>query len=272
MKQSVVVILSGGIGGAKLVLGFARLAPCPGLLAVVNTGDDFEHLGLAICPDVDTILYTLGDLSDPDRGWGRRDETWFALGDRDLALHVEHTRLPGLLWSPAMQASRAWHHVRRRRVRHPHPRFVEALCDPSVEAIVIAPSNPHLSIDPTAASMAALGVDASPAAIAAHYKGMIDGLVIDVSDADPVPDLGISVCAVPTLMRDLADRQRLAGDVLGFAREIGAQGAQPRAPLAGTPLPQANPAGRRPCWPQIDTREVSIAAANHIGHREVPSR
>ncbi len=101
-----VVALSGGIGGAKLALGLARVLPPGALTVIANTGDDFEHYGLAISPDIDTLLYTLADLADPDRGWGRRDETWnfmetlrqlggetwFALGDRDLALHAERSR------------------------------------------------------------------------------------------------------------------------------------------------------------------------------------
>jgi LPPG:FO 2-phospho-L-lactate transferase len=99
------VALSGGIGGAKLSLGLARLLG-ERLTVIVNTGDDFEHLGLAISPDVDTTLYTLGGVANPETGWGRRDETWsfmeaveqlggptwFKLGDRDLATHVERTR------------------------------------------------------------------------------------------------------------------------------------------------------------------------------------
>jgi LPPG:FO 2-phospho-L-lactate transferase len=101
-----VVALSGGIGGAKLVLGLSRVMGATDLLVVANTGDDFEHLGLAISPDLDTLIYTLAGLDDPHRGWGRRDEswqfmaaleelggeTWFQLGDRDLAIHVERTR------------------------------------------------------------------------------------------------------------------------------------------------------------------------------------
>ena len=101
-----VVALSGGIGGAKLVLGLSRVLDPADLVVVANTGDDFEHLGLAISPDLDTIMYVLADLDDPERGWGRRDETWnfmatlaklggetwFQLGDRDLAVHVERTR------------------------------------------------------------------------------------------------------------------------------------------------------------------------------------
>jgi LPPG:FO 2-phospho-L-lactate transferase len=101
-----VVALSGGIGGAKLALGLSRVIAGADLLVVANTGDDFEHLGLAISPDLDTVMYALAGLDDPQRGWGRRDETWhfmdalavlggetwFRLGDRDLATHVERTR------------------------------------------------------------------------------------------------------------------------------------------------------------------------------------
>jgi LPPG:FO 2-phospho-L-lactate transferase len=104
--SGLVIALSGGIGGAKLALGLARVLPADELLVVANTGDDFEHLGLSISPDIDTVMYTLSGLSNPDLGWGRRDETWsfmqtlatlggedwFRLGDRDLALHVERTR------------------------------------------------------------------------------------------------------------------------------------------------------------------------------------
>jgi LPPG:FO 2-phospho-L-lactate transferase len=99
------VALSGGVGGAKLSLGLAHVLG-ERLSVIVNTGDDFEHLGLFISPDVDTTLYTLADVVNTETGWGRRDETWtfmrtleglggaqwFKLGDGDLALHVERTR------------------------------------------------------------------------------------------------------------------------------------------------------------------------------------
>jgi LPPG:FO 2-phospho-L-lactate transferase len=104
--RGLVVAISGGIGGAKLVRGLSRIIPPEDLVVIVNTADDFEHLGLAISPDLDTVMYTLAGLDDPQRGWGRRDEswnfmsalavlggeTWFALGDADLALHIERTR------------------------------------------------------------------------------------------------------------------------------------------------------------------------------------
>jgi LPPG:FO 2-phospho-L-lactate transferase len=101
-----VIALSGGIGGAKLARGLYRELPPEALTVVCNTGDDFEHLGLAISPDLDTVLYTLAGIANPETGWGRAGETWsfmqalgqlggetwFRLGDRDLALHVERTR------------------------------------------------------------------------------------------------------------------------------------------------------------------------------------
>ena len=71
-----VLALTGGIGGAKLALGLSRLLPAGALACLVNTGDDFEHLGLHISPDLDTTLYTLAGLANPELGWGRRDETW----------------------------------------------------------------------------------------------------------------------------------------------------------------------------------------------------
>ncbi|HSQ17097.1 MAG TPA: 2-phospho-L-lactate transferase CofD family protein, partial [Anaerolineales bacterium] len=100
-----VVALAGGVGGAKLADGLAQVLPPEHLTVIVNVGDDFEHLGLKICPDLDTVCYTLAGLANPETGWGRIDETWhmleslgmlggptwFRLGDRDLALHLERT-------------------------------------------------------------------------------------------------------------------------------------------------------------------------------------
>ena len=101
-----VVALAGGVGGARLADGLAQVLPPEDLTIVVNTGDDFEHFGLYICPDLDTVCYTLAGLVNPVNGWGRSDETWraletvrllggpawFHLGDRDLGLHLERTR------------------------------------------------------------------------------------------------------------------------------------------------------------------------------------
>ena len=106
MSRDLVVALSGGVGGAKLALGLSRVLEPGRLMVVANTGDDFAHLGLAISPDLDTLLYALAGLDNPETGWGRRGETWsfmaalealggatwFRLGDHDLATHVERTR------------------------------------------------------------------------------------------------------------------------------------------------------------------------------------
>jgi len=100
------VALAGGVGGAKLVDGLARWVPPDRLTVIVNTGDDFCHFGLHISPDLDTVCYTLAGIANPDTGWGRRGDTWavmeeigrlggptwFRLGDRDLATHLERTR------------------------------------------------------------------------------------------------------------------------------------------------------------------------------------
>ena len=101
-----IVALAGGVGGAKLAHGLAKILAPEDLTIIVNTGDDFEHLGMYICPDLDTVCYTLGGLANPETGWGRVNETWntisnieklggpnwFRLGDQDIATHLERTR------------------------------------------------------------------------------------------------------------------------------------------------------------------------------------
>ena len=101
-----ITALAGGVGGAKLAHGFSKLLSSDEFTVIVNTGDDFEHFGLYISPDLDTVCYTLADWSNLTTEWGRRDETfhvletikdlggpdWFSLGDKDLALHMERTR------------------------------------------------------------------------------------------------------------------------------------------------------------------------------------
>ena len=100
-----IVALAGGVGGAKLAHGLAQILSPDELTIIVNTGDDFEHLGLSISPDLDTVFYTLAGLANPLTGWGRIDEswnaaeniaklggeTWFRLGDRDLGTHLERS-------------------------------------------------------------------------------------------------------------------------------------------------------------------------------------
>ena len=102
MSDGHVLALSGGVGGAKLAAGLASVLPGERLTIAVNTGDDFEHLGLTICPDIDSVVYALAGLNDEQRGWGVAEESWqamamlrrlgeadwFNLGDRDLAMHI----------------------------------------------------------------------------------------------------------------------------------------------------------------------------------------
>jgi LPPG:FO 2-phospho-L-lactate transferase len=104
-----IVCLAGGVGGAKLAAGLAHIVPPANLTIIVNTGDDFQHLGLMVCPDLDTVMYTLAGVANPETGWGRAGESWrtmemvaqlggpdwFRLGDLDLATHLTRTQLLG---------------------------------------------------------------------------------------------------------------------------------------------------------------------------------
>lgn len=106
MQRGPILALAGGVGGARLANGLAQVLEPSELAVVVNVGDDFVHMGLSISPDLDTVMYTLAGLVDLERGWGRSAETWnfmeaveqlggstwFRLGDKDLAVHVERTR------------------------------------------------------------------------------------------------------------------------------------------------------------------------------------
>ena len=306
-----VLALCGGIGGAKLALGLSRSLGAGEFTVLVNTGDDFEHLGLKISPDIDTVLYTLAGLSDPERGWGRADETWnfmsairevggetwFQLGDRDLAMHVERTkylRAGGLLTDFVEGvAHRLGLHTRILPMTDEEVRtivetdddtlefqryFVEQRCRPRIRslwfagacrtrvsatvnraifdasrAIIICPSNPYLSIDPilsipgmraalhqatapiiavspiiggqavkgpTAKIMSELGLPVTNVAIAEHYRGLIDGLIVDETDADDAAAIDVPVHVARTLMQNLADRTRLAREALVFAETL----------------------------------------------------
>jgi LPPG:FO 2-phospho-L-lactate transferase len=310
-----VLALSGGVGGAKLVLGLRAVLGAGDLAVAVNTADDFEHLGLHVSPDIDTVLYTLAGLNDPVRGWGRADEswnfmsalgslggeTWFALGDRDLAIHVERTRrlragetltsivadmasrlgVPVRILPMTDDPVRTIVHTRKEGplpfqdyfVRHrcapavteisfagakdarPSPPFAATIADPELSTVVIAPSNPWLSIDPilavpgvrraledvrvpviavspivhgqavkgpTAKIMRELGMEPTSSAIARYYDGLIDGLVIDESDASDAERIGVPVTVTRTLMEDLDDRRDLAQAVLTFAEALAA--------------------------------------------------
>jgi LPPG:FO 2-phospho-L-lactate transferase len=136
LVQVKIVALAGGVGGAKLADGLSRALPPEDLTIIVNTGDDFEHWGLRVCPDLDTVCYTLAGLANPETGWGQANETWnvlgavsrlggadwFRIGDRDLGTHLERTRrlrswslsqvtahlcAPGILHRPAQPMTRS---------------------------------------------------------------------------------------------------------------------------------------------------------------------
>ena len=311
-----VLALTGGIGGAKLCLGLQRVLPAGALRIIVNTGDDFEHLGLVISPDVDTALYTLAGLANVTLGWGREDETWsfmrvletlggptwFRLGDGDLALHVERTRrlaagevltdivadvaqrleVPSRIMPMSDDPVRTLvttatgselgfqeYFVRERcapavaRLRYAgadsarmSAAAARSLQDSALQAIVIAPSNPYLSIDPvlavpgmraalrasgapviavtpligdsavkgpTAKIMKELGLAASPLTVLAHYRGLIDGFVLDERDAALLQDIDVPVRTCDTLMRSLADRERVARCTLELAQALRAR-------------------------------------------------
>ncbi len=105
--ENKIVALAGGVGGAKLAYGLSRLLPSSDLSVIVNTGDDFDYLGMRICPDLDTVCYTLAGLANQETGWGQKGDSWqvykslvqlggpdwFHIGDKDIATHLERTRL-----------------------------------------------------------------------------------------------------------------------------------------------------------------------------------
>ncbi len=307
-----VLALAGGVGGAKLAAGLADILPPGELTVVVNTGDDFEHLGFSISPDIDTVTYTLAGLNNMEQGWGLAGETWscmtalerlggetwFRLGDQDIATHIERTRrlktetlsrvtadfaarlgirqkiVPmtdyavrtmvetdvGLLaFQEYFVRDKCAPRVLRLAfsnldVASPSPGFAEALADPALEAIVICPSNPFLSIlpilalsgirsaleartaplvavspivggkaikGPAAKNMEELGLTVSCAGVAEFYGKLLDGLVIDQVDADTIREIsGPAVFATDTIMRSPADRGRLAAETLDFAKKL----------------------------------------------------
>jgi LPPG:FO 2-phospho-L-lactate transferase len=307
------VVLTGGVGGARFLRGLVDAVDPAGVTAVVNVGDDLEVLGLAVSPDLDSVLYTLADLGDEERGWGRADETWnalaaaaafggedwFRLGDRDLGLHLVRTQalragMPlsavaaRLTAAAGIEASlvpatddrlRTWldtphgsfpfqewfvargHRDPVDRVRfdgsadaRPAPGVLEALHEADV--ILIAPSNPYVSIGPilaverirsalerrrapaiavspliggravkgpAAGMLERLEGGTSAAHLARCYPGLIDALVFDEADADDavaVAEQGVRPVVARTLMSDPDARRRLAEaalDAVAFA-------------------------------------------------------
>ncbi|HET9111577.1 MAG TPA: 2-phospho-L-lactate transferase [Ktedonobacterales bacterium] len=308
-----IVTLAGGVGGAKMAHGLAMALAPDALTVIVNTGDDFDHYSLRICPDLDTVFYTLAGLANETTGWGVANDTsaaldmlrhygeegWFWLGDRDLAtslLRTERLRsgaplsavmralteavgvrvrlLPmsdspvaTIIQTPNGELAFQDYFVRRRHqdvvtgVRfdgiqraQPLPEALAALAQ--AEAIILSPSNPLLSIEPilrvggmraaigAAAApvvavspiiggqalkgpadriLAAQGFEVSPVGVARWYGDLLDGLVLDDTDAAlalEVEALGVRPLVTRTIMRDHADRERLARETLDFAATL----------------------------------------------------
>lgn len=308
-----ILALAGGVGGAKLAFGLQSLLANDALLVAVNTGDDFDHYGLRICPDLDTVCYTLSDWANPETGWGQRDESWtfagalralgedpwFNLGDKDLATHAFRTarlaaghtltevtaELAGAMGvtchiAPMTdddvrtvvvtdEGELAFQHyfVRRRcepvvsalrfegaDAARPSDTLIKTLQDPALEAIIICPSNPFLSVapflampgfdallkdsaapvvavspivggeaikGPAAKLMSELGITPSASAVATHYGDLLDGFIIDNVDANLASDITAEVLVTDTVMRSNDDRVKLATEVLAFARQLG---------------------------------------------------
>lgn len=303
-----IVFLAGGVGGAKLADGLAQIVAPENLTIIVNTGDDFNHLGLTICPDLDTVVYTLGRVSNTETGWGRQDESWqvlaeitqlngpdwFRLGDKDLALHLTRAQMlnegqsltavtrhlcQSLKIAPEilpMSDQPAPTHIQTDDALLPFQTwFVQEKWQPVVKQVVvpddvrasaqvakrlekadlvlIAPSNPFVSIDPilnaypiremvmdlpqaviavspiigdsavkgpAAKMMKELGMAVSATAVAEYYGDLIDGFVYDTSDPTPVDLPDIAVLGTDTLMKNSDDRRRVAEAVLAFAQQI----------------------------------------------------
>ena len=309
------LVLTGGVGGAKLCVGLAALLAPDAVCFAVNVGDDFEHLGLQICPDLDTLTYALAGLTNPETGWGRVGESWnflesvaalggeawFRLGDRDLALHVLRTarRRAGSSLTEvtagicaALGVSHypmpvsddpirtqihtadgvlAFQHYFVRERCAPavtgfafagadtarlNPQITDCLAAPDLAGVIIAPSNPYVSIDPilaipdlrerlcaiavpvvgicpvvggmalkgpTTKMMEELGVPQTAVAVAAHYADVLDGWVVDPADAASISVLeasGIAAIATPSVMLTWDDKVSLAQATLSFIREL----------------------------------------------------
>ena len=301
-----VVVLAGGVGGAKLVFGLDRVLLPGNLTAIVNTGDDFEHFGLKICPDIDSVCYSLAGLANKSYGWGLEGETWnaadalealgaptwFQLGDRDLATHLERTRLLaqgktlsqvtadlcsrwGILSrvlpmsnenAPTLIETKAGtvlpfqdYFVREKAQPEVNHILLHGGLDPTLlpealqtiqeaDLVVIAPSNPWVSIDPilwlkdmkealtnkfviavspiiqgkaikgpAAKMFTELGIEPSSLAVLQHYSDLLDLFVYDSSEkpfsANDIPE-GIDTCQLQTIMTDEADKVQLACAIL----------------------------------------------------------
>ncbi len=296
-----VVVLSGGVGGARFVRGLVESLPPADVTVIGNVGDDVAVLGMHVSPDLDSILYALAGLNDEERGWGRAGETWnaletvtalggedwFRLGDRDLGLHLVRSQalragatlsavtrrltealgvatalLPATddelrTWLDTQAGSfpfQEWFVARGHRdevdaVRFegaeraaPAPGVLEAIA--AADVLLVAPSNPYVSIWPILAvaqiraavesrsvpcvavspliggravkgpadrMLARMAGGTSPGHVSGCYKGLIDAIVVDTADADDLDGLGeVRPIVTRTLMSDADARRRLA--------------------------------------------------------------
>ncbi len=283
------VYLSGGVGGARLARGLCDVVDPEALCLVVNTGDDFRHWGLFISPDLDTVMYSVSGVGHEARGWGLQEETfhavsamdrleehfpeeaatWFQLGDRDqhrvLPMSDEvqptfiHTRTEGE--SPGERLTfQDW--LVRRRARDPvaevelsgsqtaTPEVLRAL--DAADCILIAPSNPYVSIDPIlrlhgvrervakkpclavspivggravkgplAEMLGDLeGLEPSPHSVMLHYAGLVDGCVVESTDLATLPHCDITWFSAETIMATRQDSVALATRVIDCAKEL----------------------------------------------------
>jgi LPPG:FO 2-phospho-L-lactate transferase len=306
------VLIAGGVGGARLAAGLSRVLKPEDLTVVVNVGDDFTHLGMRICPDVDTVTYTLAGIENRVTGWGIAGDTfrvldalaglhgpaWFRLGDCDIATHLYRTNLlaEGLrltevtdrirrsLGVPATVLPATDDPVPTRVItdageldfqdyfvaRHCEPRVTgvvfagieDARLSPEVfeamsqaDGVMIAPSNPFVSVEPILAvagmrdlvarkpvvavspivggaaikgpagkMMQELGLEVSPAGVARRYAGLVDGFLMDDVDAVLTPAvraMGVEVRTAQSIMRTDADREHLARACLDFLSDVG---------------------------------------------------
>lgn len=211
-----ILAITGGVGGAKLALGLSRLLTPEEVAFAVNTGDDFEHLGFEICPDLDTLTYTLAGIANPDTGWGRADETWsflgalqalggetwFQLGDKDLALHVTRTRM---LEAGATRTEVAAAIAQALGVRH----RVLPMSDEAVRTTVHTPDAPltfqHYFVrdrcTPAVTGFEFQGADSAlPSAAVLDWLGEAEGIVICPSNPFVSVDPMLSIPGMSTAL------------------------------------------------------------------------
>ena len=215
------LLLCGGVGGAKLALGFKNSIDPKHLTIAVNTGDDFTHLDFKICPDLDTVMYTLAGESDVSKGWGRRDEswnmlsalddmggeTWFQLGDKDLDLSTYDEIIicpsnPYVSINPMLQLGALSKHLQ----------------DFSQKVTVISPIVNSKSLKgPTAKMMLELGHQISVVTIGKFYQNYSQRIFIDTSDlkeSSKLNELGYEVNNANLIMNNTKSKNALAHEII----------------------------------------------------------